>query len=231
MSEDSRRLEALIGVKQVQNLRKKTVLILGLGGVGGYVVESLARSFIGTLIIVDYDTIDITNINRQIVALHSNIGKKKANCFQDRIKDINPKCNVIIIDQFIDETNYLELFKYKIDYFVDACDHIKTKKLVIKHCLENNIKIISSMGTGNKMDPTKLEIIDIEKTINDPVARIIRKFKKDELSEYKLKVLSSTESPSKKEISSQIASNSFVPSSAGLLITSYIIKEFTSYTK
>ncbi|MBO5138218.1 MAG: tRNA threonylcarbamoyladenosine dehydratase [Bacilli bacterium] len=231
MNNDSKRLEALIGKDQVLNLRKKTVLILGLGGVGGYVVESLARSFIGTLILVDYDTVDITNLNRQIIALHSNIGKKKTTCFKERIKDINSICNIVTIDKFINEENYLELFKYNIDYFVDACDCIKTKKLVIKYCLENNIPIISSMGTGNKMDPSKLEITTIENTINDPVARIIRKFKKDELKNYKLKVLSSTELPHKKEDVKTVASNSFVPSSAGLLITSYIIKEFTSNSK
>ena len=225
MSYDSIRFESLIGKEKVDSIREKCVLVLGLGGVGGYVVESLARSFVGTLILVDYDSVDITNLNRQIIALHSNIGKLKTECFKNRIKDINPLCNVILIDKFIDDSNYLELFNYDIDYFVDACDSIRTKKFVIKYCLDNDIPIVSCMGTGNKMDPSKLSICDIKETINDPVARIIRKFIKDECSGRKLKVLSSTEVP--KKVDGVISSNSFVPSSAGLLISSHVINEFT----
>lgn len=225
MNGDSSRLECLIGKDKVDNIREKTVLVLGLGGVGGYVVEALARSFIGTLILVDYDLVDISNLNRQIVALHSNIGKMKTDCFKARIKDINPLCNVVLIDKFIDESNYLELFSYNIDYFVDACDSIKTKKIVIKYCLDNNIPIVSCMGTGNKMDPSKLSICDIKSTVNDPVAKIIRKFMRDECSGKKLNVLASVEIP--KKVDGVIASNSFVPSSAGLLIAGYIINEFT----
>ena len=225
MSCDSSRLESLIGKECVDNIRNKCVVVLGLGGVGGYVVESLARSFVGTLILVDYDRVDITNLNRQIIALHSNIGKLKTECFRERIKDINPLCNVILIDKFIDESNYLELFKYDIDFFVDACDSIKTKKYVIKYCLYNNIPIISCMGSGNKMDPSKLYICDIKNTFNDPVARIIRKFIKDECNGMKLNVLSSTEVP--KKVEGVIASNSFVPSSAGLLIGAHVVGEFT----
>lgn len=227
MNNKTKRLDALLGEQKVNSLKEKTVLVLGLGGVGGYIVESLARCFIGKLILVDYDIIDESNINRQIIALNSTIGRKKTEVLKERIKDINEECNVITIDEFIDDTNYLELFKNKIDYFVDACDHIPTKKLVINYCLKNNIPIISSMGTGNKMDPGKLEITDIEKTINDPVARIIRKYKRDCLPKYKLKVLASTELPKKYSDENIIASNSFVPSSAGLLITSYIIREFS----
>lgn len=221
------RLSLLIGNEQLEKLSSKTVLILGVGGVGSYVVDSLARSGIGTLILVDFDTIDITNINRQIMALSSTIGKKKIDILRDRVIDINPKCNVICYDMFVNESNYMELFKNKIDFFVDACDLIKTKKLVIKYCLNNNIKIISSMGTGNRMDPSKLEIIDIKKTSYDPLARIIRKYLRDEKINKKLMVLCSKEIPTK--IRGVVASNAFVPSSAGLLITSYIIKELICF--
>lgn len=217
------RLEALYGNNRVNMFKDKTVLVLGLGGVGGYVVESLARSNIGTLILVDYDTVDISNINRQIIALTSTIGTKKTVCFKERIKEINPECQVICIEQFIDEENYEGLFKYNIDFLADCCDSIKTKEKVIEYCLKHNINIISSMGTGNRENPEDLEIIDIKKTAGDPLARHIRKYLRDKNITEKLMVMCSKEIP-KNKIHDIIPSNSFVPSSAGLLIASYIIK-------
>ena len=222
---DSRfdRLSFLIGDDKVESLHNKKVLVLGLGGVGGYVVESLVRSGIGSIIIVDFDSVDITNINRQIIALDSTIGIKKTEVFERRIKDINKDCNIKVIDKFINEENFLELFNEELDYFIDCCDSVKTKKSVIKHSLENNIPIISSMGAGNRMNPEDLRITEIRKTSNDPLARIIRKYLKDEKINKKLMVMCSIELPKKnKEV---IASNSFVPASAGLLISSYVIKE------
>ena len=219
------RLEKVIGKENLNNLKNKSVLILGCGGVGGYVVESLARSGIGTLILVDFDVIDESNINRQIIALDSTIGKNKVDVFEERIKDINKECKVIKIKKFIDEDNIVELFDYNIDFFVDACDAVPTKKAVIKECLKRKIKFISSMGTGNKLDPSKLEITDIRKTINDPLARIIRKFVKDEKINSKILVLSSKEVPIKTGESTP-GSTAFVPSSAGLLISSYIVNYF-----
>ena len=219
------RLEKIIGTDSLNSLSNKTVLILGVGGVGGYVVESLARSNIGTLILVDYDKVDVTNINRQIVALSSTIGKSKVDVLEERIKDINSGCKVIKINKFIDDSNFLELFNNNIDYFVDACDTVLVKKLVIKECLKRNIPFISSMGTGNKLDPSKLEIIDIRKTVNDPLAKILRKFVKDEKINKKVMVLSSKELPIKTGERTP-GSSAFVPSSAGLLIASYIVRSF-----
>ena len=219
------RLEKIIGTDALTNLQNKSVLILGVGGVGGYTVESLARSNIGTLILVDYDKVDETNINRQIVALNSTIGKSKVDVLEERIKDINSGCKVIKVNKFIDENNFLELFNNKIDYFVDACDTVLVKKLVIKECLKRNIPFISSMGTGNKLDPSKLEITDIRKTVNDPLARILRKFIKDEKINKKVMVLSSKELPIKTGDRTP-GSSAFVPSSAGLLIASYIVRSF-----
>lgn len=223
MNDRFQRFSLLIGDEKMDTLYSKTVLILGIGGVGGYVVEALARCGIGTLILVDFDIIELTNINRQIIALSSTIGQKKVNVWEERIKDINPNCKIICYDYFVDSSNYLKLFENKIDYFVDACDSIKTKKLVIDYCLKNDIKIISSMGTGNRMDPSKLEIIEIKKTSGDPLARIIRKYFKDEHINKKLMVLCSKEIPKKR--GRTISSTAFVPSSAGFLISSYIIKE------
>lgn len=219
------RLEKLIGEEKLINLNKKSVLILGVGGVGGYVAESLARSGIGTLILVDFDTIDESNINRQIIALDSTIGLKKVDVLEKRIKEINSDINVIKIDKFIDSENYTLLFDYDIDYFVDACDTVSTKKSVIKYCLDNNINFITSMGTGNKFDPSKLEIVDIRKTVNDPLARIIRKFVKDLKTNKKVMVCTSSELPIKTGDRTP-GSTAFVPSSAGLLIGSYIVRQF-----
>lgn len=219
------RFEKLVGVDNINKLSNKSVLILGVGGVGGYVTEALARSGIGTLILVDFDVIDETNINRQIIALTSTIGKKKVDVLENRVKDINPMCNVIKIDKFIDNSNLEELFNNKIDYFVDCCDTMTTKKGVIKLCIKNKIKFISSMGTGNKLDPTKLDIMDIRKTVNDPLARILRKFIKDEKINQKVMVLSSSELPIKTGDRTP-GSSSFVPSAAGLIIASYIVRKF-----
>lgn len=219
------RLEKVIGSDNVNDLSKKSVLVLGVGGVGGYVVEALARSNIGTLILVDYDKVEESNINRQIIALNSTIGRSKVDVLEERIKDINSGCKVIKIDKFIDNNNFNELFDNNIDYFVDACDTVLVKKLVIKECLKRNIPFISSMGTGNKLDPSKLEIIDIRKTVNDPLARLIRKFVKDEKINKKVMVLSSKELPIKTGERTP-GSTAFVPSSAGLLIASYIVRSF-----
>ena len=219
------RLEKVIGSDNVNELSKKSVLVLGVGGVGGYVVEALARSNIGTLILVDYDKVEESNINRQIIALNSTIGRSKVDVLEERIKDINSGCKVIKIDKFIDDNNFNELFDNNIDYFVDACDTVLVKKLVIKECLKRNIPFISSMGTGNKLDPSKLEIIDIRKTVNDPLARLLRKFVKDEKINKKIMVLSSKELPIKTGERTP-GSSAFVPSSAGLLIASYIVRSF-----
>ena len=219
------RLEKVIGSDNVNDLSKKSVLVLGVGGVGGYVVEALARSNIGTLILVDYDKVEESNINRQIIALSSTIGRSKVDVLEERIKDINSGCKVIKIDKFIDNNNFNELFDNNIDYFVDACDTVLVKKLVIKECLKRNIPFISSMGTGNKLDPSKLVITDIRKTVNDPLARILRKFVRDEKINKKVMVLTSSELPIKTKDRTP-GSTAFVPSSAGLLIASYIVRSF-----
>jgi tRNA A37 threonylcarbamoyladenosine dehydratase len=219
------RLEKVIGKDNLKKLQNKSVLILGCGGVGGYTCEALARSGIGTLILVDFDKVDESNINRQIIALDSTLGKIKVDVLEKRIKDINDKCKVIKVKEFITPDNIDILFEYKIDYFVDACDFVPTKKAIITECLKRKVKFISCMGTGNKLDPSKLEIIDIRKTVNDPLARIMRKFIKDEKITNKVTVLCSKELPIKTGESTP-GSTAFVPSSAGLLIASYIVREF-----
>ena len=223
------RLEKIIGSNNIDILSNKCVLVLGVGGVGGYVVESLARSGIGKIIIVDFDKIDETNINRQIIALSSTIGKLKVDVLENRIKDINPNVEVIKNSNFIDVNNFNDLFNEHIDFFVDACDTVTVKKMVISKCLEKGIPFISSMGTGNKLDPSKLEIVDIRDTINDPLARILRKYVKDQRINKKVLVCTSKELPIKTGDRTP-GSTAFVPSSAGLLIGSYIIRYFIKDT-
>ena len=217
------RLEKLIEENDLNILNDLSVLILGVGGVGGYVAESLARSGVGNLILVDFDTIDESNINRQIIALDSTIGLKKVDVLENRLKEINSDINIVKVDKFIDSENFTSLFDYKIDFFVDACDTVTTKKCVIKYCLDNNIEFITCMGTGNRFDPSKLEIVDIRKTNNDPLARIIRKFIKDLKTNKKVLVCTSSELPVKTGDRTP-GSTAFVPSSAGLLIGSYIAR-------
>ncbi len=224
------RFKMLLGEEVFNNISNKTVMVIGIGGVGGYVVEGLVRSGVGKLIIVDGDTLDETNINRQIIALNSTIGMRKVDVCEKRVKDINDKCQVIKIDKFIDSSNLDEVFDYEFDYLVDACDTVSTKLAIIDKCLLTKRKFISSTGTGNKFDPSMLEIVDVRKTYNDPLARIIRKHIRDNKIRAKVLVLSSREVPYK--INSRIpGSTAFVPSSAGLLIASYIIKDFINEYK
>jgi len=215
------RLELMLKGK-TEILQNKTILIIGLGGVGGYTVESLARLGIKKLFLVDGDIVDITNINRQIIALHSTIGRPKVEVFEERIKDINPNCEVKSIYKFITKEEVNNLITDEIDFVVDACDTVEVKKEIIRVCDKKNVRFISSMGTGNKIDPTKLEITDIRKTEYDPLAKVIRKMVRDEKITCKVPVICSKEVPIKHE-GTEIASCSFVPSVAGLLCTSYIV--------
>ena len=216
------RLKKILNNESIDKLNNTTVLIIGLGGVGGHALESIARMGVGNIIIVDNDIVDITNLNRQLISLNSNIGKKKIDVAKERILDINPNCNVITIDKFIDKSNILELFNYKIDYVIDACDTVSTKVLLIEECLNRNIKIISSMGTGNKFHPEKLQIIELKKTNYDPLAKILRnKFKNEK---RKIMVVSSTEKGVKLSDRTP-GSTSLVPSSAGIMCASYVIND------
>lgn len=215
------RLEILIGDK-TKTLKQKTVLLLGIGGVGGHAFETLLRSGIGTIIVVDNDVIDETNLNRQLLSTNKNIGQYKVDEAKKRQKDINQECKIIKINKFISEENIESLFENKIDFVIDAIDTIKTKKQLIKKCIEKQIKIISVMGTGNKMDPTKLTITDIRKTSYDPIAKEIRKFIKEERINKKIPVVFSDEIPIKTD---KIGSNAFVPATAGIFAASYVINE------
>jgi tRNA A37 threonylcarbamoyladenosine dehydratase len=214
------RLNLLIDTNKLQD---KCVLIIGIGGVGGYALEAICRSGVNNIIIVDNDTIDVTNLNRQIITNLNNIGNKKIDEAKKRILSINDKCNVTCYDLFLDENNIYNIIdNHKIDYIIDACDTISVKKELIRISKKRNIKLITSMGTANKMHPELLEIIDIRKTEYDPVAKILRKMVKDEKIKGKVMCVSSKEQGIKNK---KLGSNAFTPATAGLLLASYVIND------
>lgn len=215
------RSEALLGKENIDKLKNKTVMVFGLGGVGGYVVEALARTNIGCLILIDNDTVSESNINRQIIALKSTIGTLKTECFKNRIKDINDKINVLSYNTFVLPETINEIDFTNVDYIVDCIDTISGKLAIIEKAKSLNINIISSMGTGNKLDPSKFLITDISKTSVCPLAKTIRyELRKKNITN--VKVLYSTEEPIKTS-ESFISSVAFVPSVAGLLIAREVI--------
>lgn len=218
-----KRTTTLIGQDAMNKLANSHIAVFGIGGVGGYVVEALARSGVGELTLIDNDTVKESNINRQIIALHSTLGVKKTEAFVNRIKDINPKIRVNTEDLFfLPETkDFIDFNSF--DYVVDAIDTVSGKLTIIEKCNEAGIPVISSMGTGNKLDPTAFEITDIYKTSVCPLARVMRyELKKRGIK--KLKVLYSKEEPVKQK-SRTPASISFVPSVAGLIIAGEVIKD------
>ena len=225
------RTEMLIGAKALKKLQNCRVAVFGVGGVGGYVVEALARSGIGELDLIDNDTISITNINRQIIALQSTIGKDKVEIAQQRVLDINPKCKVNIYKTFFTPETSSEFEFSKYNYVVDAIDSVTGKiELVIKSN-EANVPIISSMGAGNKLDPTAFKISDISKTNVCPLARVMRRELKA-LGINHLKVCYSEEIPlsplpSKEDRGKRVTpgSTAFCPSVMGLIIGGEIVKD------
>lgn len=220
------RTEELIGKDNVEKLKKAKVAIFGIGGVGSYVVEGLVRAGVGTFILVDKDVVDITNINRQIIATHKTVGKSKVEIAKERILEINPDAKIEIYQEFFMPDTKIELAG--VDYVADCIDTVTAKIELVMRANELNIPIISSMGTGNKLDPTKFEIADIYKTEVCPLAKVMRKELKSRKIK-KLKVVYSKELPIKTEVNENgkpvPASISFVPSVAGLIIAGEIIKD------
>ena len=220
------RTELLIGKDGIQKLQNAKVAVFGIGGVGSFVVEGLARSGVGHLIIVDYDKYDITNINRQLGALHSTIGKYKVDVMKERILDINPNATVEAYRPDEIEGGETNILDSSISYVVDAIDTMTNKIKLIEKAKAENIKIITATGDGNKLDPTKFEVADIYKTSVCPVCKILRKeLKKRNIKD--LKVVYSKEIPQKPDIDKEktLGSVSFVPSVAGLIIAGEVVKD------
>lgn len=219
------RTEALIGKENIFKLQNANIIVFGLGGVGSYVVEGLVRAGVQNICIVDKDVVDITNINRQLIATNQTVGKDKVDAEEERILQINPHAKVIKIKEFVNDSNIqkiMETYSHT-DYVVDAIDTVASKLEIIKYCSYNNINVISSMGTGNKLDASKFEITDIFKTSVCPLAKVMRKELK-KLNINSLTVLYSKEEPIKTDLKVP-ASISFVPSVAGLLIAGKVVKD------
>ena len=218
------RLKMLIGEDVLFSLSTKTILVVGCGGVGQAVIEGLVRSNIGHIILVDPDCFDISNCNRQLLATKNTVGKKKVFCIEEHIKEINENCRVSIFDTKLTDKNINEIINFDIDYIIDACDDIKAKKSLILACNRKNISFISTMGTGKRLNPEHLTITTLDKTNNDPIARILRKFCKEQNLRNKIWVCFSKELPKKIE-GKEIASCAFVPNCAGFLIASKVIND------
>lgn len=240
------RTELLIGKEALDKLRNSNIVIFGIGGVGSFTVEALVRSGIGSITLVDDDTVCLTNINRQIHATFNTISKPKVEVMKERILSINPKCAVNIYQTFVKEDNISEIIPLNTDYVVDAIDTVSSKLSLILWCKHNNVPIISCMGTGNKLDPTKFKISDIYNTKICPLAKVMRhELRKRNIDS--LKVLYSEEEPIKPRVDEVITckegcvctggsrkcaakrqipgSISFVPSVAGLIIGGEVIKD------
>ena len=218
----------LLGEEAMNKIFKSRVAIFGIGGVGGYVTEALARTGIGHLDLIDSDKVDITNLNRQIIALHSTVGRCKTDVAKERISDINPDCDVRTYNLFFSEETKPDFDFSSYDYIVDAIDSVESKFLLIKSAKEAGVPIISAMGAGNKMEASMLEVADISKTSVCPLARVMRRKLKDAGIDH-LKVVYSKEEPRKHEKSEGRkpvpASNAFVPAAAGLIIAGEVVKD------
>jgi tRNA A37 threonylcarbamoyladenosine dehydratase len=243
------RTKLLIGEEGVDKLANARVAVFGIGGVGGYVCEALARSGVGHFDLIDNDTVSLTNINRQIIALHSTVGKYKTEVMRDRMKDINPEVEVEIHNCFFLPENADEFDFSKYDYVVDAVDTVAAKLSVIVKAKEEGVPVISSMGAGNKLDPTQFKVADIYKTKVCPLAKVMRRELKSR-GIKKLKVVYSEELPVKQDEKTVKAYNendfenpeiekksnkrstpgstAFVPSVAGLIIAGEVIKDIVN---
>lgn len=233
MDNKFKRTEMLLGTEAMKNLKDATVAVVGLGGVGSYALEAIARSGAGRLILIDFDTVDVTNINRQLIADTTTVGRKKTDVAAERVHKINPDADIVKLDFKYTPDNRETLFQYDIDYVIDAIDIVTSKIDLIVTALERNIPIISAMGTGNKLHPEMLEITTLEKTSGCPLARVMRR----ELGKRgikKLDVVYSKETPlvpldlgEKTERRSLPGSTAFVPSVAGLMMASRVIQNLT----
>ncbi len=217
------RTELLIGEDNIEKLKKSRVAVFGIGGVGGYVVEALARAGIGTLDLIDNDTVCESNLNRQIIALHSTLGMRKTEAAAARVKDINPEIRVIVHDCFYLPENASEFDFSAYDYIVDAVDTVTAKIDIILRAQEAGVRVISSMGTGNKLDPAQFRVSDLFKTEMDPLAKVMRRELKKR-GVKRLKVAYSKEEPVRTGQRTP-GSISFVPPCAGLIIAGEVVRD------
>lgn len=229
MNDQWQRQNMLLGADSADILKQKHVAVFGVGGVGSYLCEALARAGVGRLTLVDHDTVSVSNLNRQLVALHSTVGKYKTEVMAARIRDINPDCTVDEMRIFYAEENRELFFCLNFDYIADAIDSVPSKVSLICEAIERNVPIISSMGTGNRLDPTQFLITDLSKTSGCPLARVMRqKLRQRGVTHHT--VLSSTELPTAPVRDPALRENvpgsvSWTPPCAGMMIAGYIIQQ------
>jgi len=250
MLKEFSRTQLLLGKAAMDKLQSSTVAVFGIGGVGSYVVEALARSGVGALALFDKDNVDITNINRQLIATHKTAGRNKVEVAKERILEINPNCQVAIYPCFYTAENAAEYDLSKYDYIVDAIDTVSSKLILIERAMAADVPIISCMGAGNKLDPTRFEITDIFKTSVCPLAKVMRKELKargisslkvvyskedvikpheDDNSSCQKECMCSPDNQGKSTVRKQVpGSVAFVPSVAGLILASEVVKDLIS---
>ena len=225
MNDRFQRLELLIGAEGLAKLKASTVAIFGVGGVGSFATEALARSGVGHLVLIDKDNVDVTNLNRQLHALQSTIGRSKVEVMRRRIQDINPSAQVETLQRFFLPSEPVEdFFISRYDYVVDAIDTLAAKIFLVEECTRRGVKIISCMGAGNKLDATRFRVGDIFQMTTDPVAKIMRRQLRERGIE-RLKVVWSDEPPL--PVKDVIGSVAFVPSVAGLIMAGEVVKDLT----
>lgn len=222
---NNERSALLLGNEALEILKNKTVLVVGIGGVGSFCVEALARTGIGHLILVDKDKIESSNINRQLLATIETIDQVKVIVMKKRIQTLNPECKVDTYDCFYDCSMDEKIFSQKIDFVIDCIDSIKSKQDLAMACIQRDIPFLSSMGTARRLDPSKLEIMELEKTSYDPIAKRMRNWKRKNKIRNKIWVVCSTEPPRPVEAGKPLPSMIFVPASAGLLLASECVKK------
>jgi tRNA A37 threonylcarbamoyladenosine dehydratase len=218
------RQRALIGDVGMEKLAKSSIAICGLGGVGSYLAEALARCAIGHLLLIDFDRVDVSNINRQLCALHSTVGQYKADIVAERIADINPDCRVEIAKIFLEPDSNLAQLLSGIDYLADAIDHVPAKLSLIEYAYHRDLPLISAMGAGRRLNPHCLQVADISATHGCPLARIIRKQLRERGIRRGVKVVFSAEQPLP-VTEGNLGSMAFVPSVAGLLMAAEIVND------
>lgn len=222
---NNERSALLLGNEALEILKNKTVLVVGIGGVGSFCVEALARTGIGHLILVDKDKVESSNINRQLLATTETIDQVKVAVMKKRIQTLNPECKVDMYDCFYDCSMDKKIFSQKIDFVIDCIDSIKSKQDLAVACIQRDIPFLSSMGTARRLDPSKLEIMELEKTSYDPIAKRMRNWKRKNKIRNKIWVVCSTEPPRPVEAGKPLPSMIFVPASAGLLLASECVKK------
>ena len=222
---NNERSALLLGNEALEILKNKTVLVVGIGGVGSFCVEALARTGIGHLILVDKDKVESSNINRQLLATTETIDQVKVAVMKKRIQTLNPECKVDTYDCFYDCSMDKKIFSQKIDFVIDCIDSIKSKQDLAMACIQRDIPFLSSMGTARRLDPSKLEIMELEKTSYDPIAKRMRNWKRKNKIRNKIWVVCSTEPPRPVEAGKPLPSMIFVPASAGLLLASECVKK------